>query len=307
MTEERICAVVITYFPDSAFSERLKKIAEQVSGVIVVDNGTSGSSLENLDKALDTEKIIDCIRNSENLGVSAALNQGIKRAIAENGNCSFVATFDQDSIPADNMVNKLLAVWKSHPNKDKVMIAGPKTTFIDSTSQTSSPEEHPAWKETVHVITSGSLISRRAFELVGFFNEKLFIDYVDFEYCLRLRTLGYQVIEVYSTEILHHMGKLEERIFLGEKVHPTHHPPIRRYYQFRNALLLHSQYRKTQSRWCWKNRIILIKIIILVLLYEKQRLQSLFQIVRGICHGLAGRSGRNGELPYDSNPNYLSQ
>jgi hypothetical protein len=98
------------------------------------------------------------------------------------------------------------------------------------------------------------------------------------------------------------MGRLEERLFLRKKVHPTHHPPLRRYYQFSNALLLHHQYRESQRPWCRRDRIILMKILILILLYEKQRLRSLFQIPRGIGHGLAGRSGRDGEALYVHDP-----
>ncbi|MCL2669922.1 MAG: hypothetical protein FWE89_04490, partial [Syntrophaceae bacterium] len=119
-----------------------------------------------------------------------------------------------------------------------------------------------------------------------------------FEYCLRLRTLGYQVIEVQGTEILHHMGHLEERFLAGKKVHPTHHLPLRRYYQFRNALLLHRQFRSSQPSWCRANRIVLLKILVMILLYERSRLQSLSQVIRGIAHGLTGRAGRNGECRY---------
>lgn len=297
MMAERVCAVVITYFPDAGFPERLEKIASQVFRVIVVDNCTIGQSVINLEMALFSRENVSCIRNTENLGVAVALNQGINKILSETADCSWIVTFDQDSMPVGNMVEKMLAVWKSHPHQKKLMLAGPRTTFIDSTSRPDPVDKRP-WRDVTHVITSGSLISRQAFELAGYFNEGLFIDYVDIEYCLRIRTLGYKVIEVPSAEIIHHMGRLEERFLLGEKVHPTHHPPLRRYYQFRNALLLHRQFRKTQNQWCWKNRIILIKILILVLLYEKQRLQSLFQIMRGISHGLAGRSGRNGETPY---------
>ena len=298
---DRVCAVVITFFPDTGFPERLEKIAAQVSRVIVVDNGTTGESGANLERALGVSGYVTCIRNSENLGVAAALNQGIRRALAEEGDCSWIVTFDQDSLPAGDMVEKMLTVWKSHPHSEKLMVAGPRTAFVDSTSLP-DPAADRSWREVTHVITSGSLISRRAFELAGYFNEGLFIDYVDIEYCLRLRTLGYHVIEVHSTEILHHMGRLEERLFLGEKVHPTHHPPLRRYYQFRNALLLHRQYRESQRPWRRRNRIILMKILVLILLYEKQRLRSLFQILRGIGHGLAGRSGRDGETPYVPDP-----
>jgi rhamnosyltransferase len=241
---EQVCAVIITFFPDAGFPERLEKIAAQVSRVIVVDNGTTGESGANLEKALGLRESVTCIRNSENLGVAAALNQGIRKALKEE-DCSWIVTFDQDSLPAADMVEKMLAVWRSHPHQEKLMVAGPRTAFVDSTSRP-DPAEDRSWRETTHVITSGSLISRRAFNLAGYYNEGLFIDYVDIEYCLRLRSLGYQVIEVQSTEMLHHMGRLEERLFLGDKVHPTHHPPLRRYYQFRNALLLHRQYRNSQ-------------------------------------------------------------
>jgi rhamnosyltransferase len=297
---DRVCAVVITFFPDADFPERLEKIATQVSHVIVVDNGTTGESGANLERALAVGGNVSCVRNHENLGVPVALNQGVRRALAAEA-CSWIITFDQDSLPAGDMVEKLLTVWKSHPRRENVMIAGPRTIFVDSTSR-SDPAADPSWREVIHVITSGSLFPRQVFSLAGYFNEGLFIDYVDIEYCLRLRTLGYQVIEVPSAEMLHRMGRLEERFLLGEKVHPTHHPPLRRYYQFRNALLLHRQYRKSQRPWRRWNRIILLKILILTLLYERQRLRSFFQIMRGIFHGLAGKAGRHGEKAYSYLP-----
>ncbi len=301
MMAERICAVVITHFPDACFPDRLAKIAAQVSRVIVVDNGTTGEAKLHLEKALSVGETVTCIRNGENLGIAVALNQGIRRTLEEDKNCAWVVTFDQDSLPATGMIEKMLRVWSSYPDQEKLMLAGPRTVFVDDTSR---PDTIPdrSWREVTHVITSGSLIPRRAFELVGYYNEGLFIDYVDIEYCLRLRTLGYQVIEVLDTEILHQMGRLEERLFFGKKVHPTHHPPQRRYYQFRNLLLLHRQYRKAQPSSCRKNNFILLKILILILLFERQRLRSITQIMRGIFHGLSGRAGYQGEIAYSPLP-----
>lgn len=299
-TSGRVCAVVISFFPDAGFPERVEMIAAQVSRVIVVDNGTTGKATVNLERALDVRKNVTCIRNSENLGIAIALNQGIRQALSGDEGCSWVVTFDQDSLPPRDMVKKMLTIWESHPHPEKVMVAGSRTTFVGSTSRP-DPAAGRSWREVTYVITSGSLVPRRAFELAGYYNEGLFIDYVDIEYCLRLRTLGYQVIEILDTEILHQMGRLEERLILGEKVHPTHHPPLRRYYQFRNAILLHRQYRESQRSWCRKDRIILMKILILIFLYDDGYLRSLAQILRGIGHGLAGRSGKDGEALYVHN------
>ncbi len=293
----RVCAVVVTYFPDVGFAVRLERIAAQVCRVIVVDNGTTGEALGYLDRALEAAKGVAVIRNPGNRGVAAALNQGIRRALGDDSRCAWIATFDQDSMPAPDMVEKMLAACGAHPDPDRLMLAGPRTAFVASTPQP-VPADSPPWREVTHVITSGSLICSRAFDRAGYFNEGLFIDYVDIEYCLRLRTLGCQVIEVQTTQILHHMGHLEEQSLLGRRVHPTHHSPLRRYYQFRNALLLDRQYRQFQSGWCRRNRIILMKILILILLYERHRWQSLVQILKGIGHGLAGRSGRDGEGRY---------
>lgn len=294
---DRVCAVVVTHFPDAGFPERLEKIALQASRVIVVDNGTTGKPALNLEMALAATDDATCIRNRENLGVAAALNQGIRKALADDERCGWIATFDQDSLPAPDMVEKMLRAWKSHPRPEKLMVAGPRTLFVGSSFRPPAAVD-PSWQEATYVITSGSLFSARAFAAAGYFNEALFIDYVDIEYCLRLRTLGYRVIEVQSADILHRMGRLEEDVLMGETVHPTHHPPLRRYYQFRNALLLHRQYRESQRPWLRGNRITLLKMLILVLLYERQRLRSLLQILRGIAHGITGRAGRNGEARY---------
>ena len=298
---DRVCAVVVTYSPDAGFPERLKNIAGQVSRVIVVDNGTREGSNSHLEKALGVGENIDCIRNFENRGVAAALNQGIRRGLSEEGGRCWMVTFDQDSQPSPNMVDEMLKIWKNHPQSEKVMVAGPRPVFVGSTCKT-SPATDPVLREVDFVITSGSLFSPRTFEVAGYFNEGLFVDYVDVEFCLRLGSRGYRIVEVPSAEILHQIGKLEENVLMGRFVHPTHHPPLRRYYQFRNAMLLHRQYRISCRSWYRKNQLILLKSLILILRYERRRLQSLIQIMKGIFHGLAGRAGCQGEIAYSPLP-----
>jgi len=298
---DRVCAVVVTYSPDAGFPERLKNIAGQVSRVIVVDNGTREGSNSHLEKALDVGENIDCIRNFENRGVAAALNQGIRLGLSEEGGRCWMVTFDQDSQPSPNMVDEMLKIWKNHPQSEKVMVAGPRPVFVGSTCKT-SPATDPVLREVDFVITSGSLFSPRAFEVAGYFNEGLFVDYVDVEFCLRLGSRGYRIVEVPSAEILHQIGKLEENVLMGRFVHPTHHPPLRRYYQFRNAMLLHRQYRISCRSWYRKNQLILLKSLILIFRYENRRLKSLIQIMKGIFHGLAGRAGCQGEIAYSPLP-----
>ncbi len=165
---DRVCAVVTIFFPDAGFPERLERIAAQLSRVIVVDNCTTGEIVVNLERALGVKENITCIRNHENLGVATSLNQGIRQVLAEERDCDWIVTFDQDSLQAGDMVERMLTIWKSHPYPEKLMVAGPRLVFFGSTPRPHSALDGP-WREALHVITSsGRLFSQRAFEVAGY-------------------------------------------------------------------------------------------------------------------------------------------
>jgi len=295
---DNICAIVVTYFPDSGFKGRLRKILEQVKQVIIIDNGTTGDSLSTIDMALQGKTDINLIKNGENLGIAVALNQGVRQALKYG--FLWVVTFDQDSIPQPNMVKKMVEAWKAYPRPEKLMVVGCEAIFKKCPSLFSSIHDDESWAEVSYVITSGSLICKKAFEDVGYFNESLFIDYVDVEYCLRLKSRGYSIIQVHNALLLHGLGKITECNFFGRNVHPTHHNPVRRYYRFRNAILLHKAYKKAFPVWCKSNRIELLKVVCLIFLFEKRRFGKLIQIARGIRHGLLKRAGKRGEIPFSA-------
>ena len=53
------------------------------------------------------------------------------------------------------------------------------------------------------VMTSGNLLNIAAHKKVGGFDEKYFIDCVDWEYCLKLNTMNYQVLTLNDIELNH--------------------------------------------------------------------------------------------------------
>lgn len=294
---DSVCAVIITYFPDYGFKQRLEKITKQVKHCIIVDNGSIGVAALTIEEALKENAKVELIKNIENFGVASALNHGVKIAL-EYG-FLWVVTFDQDSVPEMDMVKKMLRAWRAYPEPAKLMIAGPQTVFPNCSPSSAQIKADMPWIEVTHVITSGSLISAQAFEAVGYFLDSLFIDYVDIEFCIRLRNKGYQIIQVPDAILLHDLGKISEHNIFGRHVRTTHHEPVRRYYQFRNSLLLHKVYKKIQAEWCRCNRMILFKIICLILLYENRKSRKIAQIMKGILHGLLGRAGRSGEAHFN--------
>src|SRR5450631_515102 len=75
----RVCAVLVTYQPDSGFAARLSRVYPQVEAVIIVDNGSSDASLSML-RELPPRASLGVMFNDENLGIACALNIGVRRA-----------------------------------------------------------------------------------------------------------------------------------------------------------------------------------------------------------------------------------
>jgi rhamnosyltransferase len=295
-TADNVCAVVVTYYPDSNLPERLRNISEQVDRVIIVDNGTTGRAASTIAGVLGVNQQFEAIKNPENFGVATALNQGVRRALQYG--YPWIATFDQDSRPSPHMVERMLECWERGHDRERVVLIGPEVEIRNYLPTTQPSARTEGWEEVNHVITSGSLIARQAFETAGYFLDSLFIDYIDIEYCLRLRDRGYKVMQVKNAVLYHKLGDIVRQKFLWKTVYPSQHPAIRRYYQFRNTVILDKLYKKKFPEWCKTNRIILIKLAFIMLMYEKDRARKLLQIVRGTWHGLRGRVGRRGELDY---------
>lgn len=291
------CAVLVTFFPDNEIQIRVKRLLCQFCKIVIVDNGSIDTTFINNLSTLDKYNQIDIIRNKINLGIAAALNQGIIHAIKKG--FSWIALFDQDSLLDGNALESIRKVINNYPDKKQLLIIGcnikspgnqlPKIRHDDS---------DPDWIETEQVITSGSILSSRAFDLVGMFNEQLFIDYVDIDYCLRIKYLGYKTVIARNAYLYHEVGKQSKFKVFNRIIHPTHHSPERRYYQFRNSFLLFKTYSNLNLKWVKHNAFILAKILTSIIMFEPDKLIKFQHIAKGVYHGILGRAGKNGEKAF---------
>jgi rhamnosyltransferase len=125
-------------------------------------------------------------------------------------------------------------------------------------------------------MTSGSLIRTG----LGFFEEKLFIDSVDNEYCLRLRKNGYKIIRVNHAVLNHQLGTLRKN-WLGFST--IVHPASRRYYITRNMFYVMSKYPEFRLFGIKE----LLKSILLIILVENDKIKKLKAFFRGV-HEIRG-------------------
>jgi len=284
--------VTVTYHPDGGLAERMSALRDQLARVVIVDNGSSTEEVDQL-KQLARRNGADLVLNTENLGMAAALNQGLSWARSQG--FPWVLLLDQDSEADTDLVVAYQIAYDAFPDKEKLAIigcayreqVGDTTLFAGRPSFSTRP-----WEEVIAAITSGSLLSIAAFERVGPFRQEFFIDQVDAEFCLRARSQGFRIIHAAGSALKHRLGDPVRRSFLGRSVHPSQHAPIRRYYMVRNWVVLCREYQATARGWILREGWHLVKTAAKVLLYEDRKVSNLAHMGLGLWHGLVRRMGR---------------
>ena len=137
-------------------------------------------------------------------------------------------------------------------------------------------------------MTSGCLLNLRAYRAVGPFLDALFIDFVDNEYCLRLRKHGFLVLRANLARLNHSVGDTRK---FGPFI-ATNHSPLRRYYKTRNRFLVFSRYLRDFPGHCLFDLVRLAKEIASIVLFEGEKFAKLRMIWLGFCDFLRGRYGR---------------
>ena len=223
-----IISIVVLYNPDINIFVRLKQLAKSSNKVLVILNQKNlfGSTDLNID---NTELVI----LGENIGLAKALNVGIRMAMNTNI-CDYIALFDQDSLlENDNSIIKITQIFKKYIN-EKIGLIGHSNNDIKL--KTKRRELNFDIEEVEDVITSGSVLPCSVLKNVGLMDENLFIDYIDYEWCLRAKSFGYKIFKSHKNLIVHSLGDKYINIIGLKK--PIHTNPIRKYYIIRNTLIL---------------------------------------------------------------------
>jgi len=143
---------------------------------------------------------------------------------------------DQDTRTSEGMVGLLQRVF-TDLERSHVAVACPAL----ATDTARHGGSHPT-HEVAFCITSGSLIDVALWARVGGFDEDLFIDHVDHDYCLRSRAAGFSIVRREDAILHHHTGSLREIRLLGLKRTISMHSPDRLFYMIRNGFLLRARY-----------------------------------------------------------------
>lgn len=228
---------VILYNPEKEDIANILTYVNHVKKLYVFDNTESNSNQDRFEGIENIAYFWDGV----NKGLSVRLNEACQKAIDDN--FDFLLTMDQDS----SFLEKNIAVYFNqalhYKEKDNVAVYGLEYKYAHQ----KVAEDLICVEKKDHVITSASLINLKLYDSIGGFDENLFIDGVDIDYCYAALVKGYEIIQFKNNYFKHSLGEPVKRrsiftFFLLKKINNIH-SPLRIYYMHRNRLYLEQKYK----------------------------------------------------------------
>ena len=270
-----LAGCVILYNPDRSIIKNIESYLNFLNVLYVVDNSDDiDIDLVN-DLCLLSANIIH-IPQHNNIGVAPALNLSARLAINEK--YDWLLTMDQDSyFHRTDFFNK----WPGLALNDKIgLIAASYTLEYDRWQEGYSAE----FNEIHFAITSGNVINLKGWDEVGGFEDKLFIDEVDHDYCLKLRENGYKILISREIVMTHQIGEFYPDDLTSDTANKKRilHSPVRYYYMSRNVLYLCKKYFFTDFKFVLARFYYLMKSLAKIILMYPDKLTYLRFFFAGI-------------------------
>lgn len=271
LNNKKVYAGIVTFNPSlKVLEDNVLSVYKQVSEIVIVDNASE--NIEKISEIIGQFNNIVLIKNYENKGIAYALNQLMN--FGESNLYTYMLTLDQDSKCPRNYIQDMLPFFKIDK---KIGIVAPVIKDINVGIVGHSPSPYGYVKTC---ITSGSIVSIEAWKNIGGYDELLFIDSVDFDFCYRLRKARYLILQTDRKYLIHEIGDGEIKKFLFWKVNVTNHSPFRKYYISRNNIY-----------YPLKNRMYIrflrgvfrdLCLIFIVLFYEESKVSKIKNIIQGM-------------------------
>jgi rhamnosyltransferase len=280
---KNISSAVVLYNPDQNVLTNIGSYLDEVDKLYAVDNSEHKNNF--LIEELQKNKKIKYIDNGGNRGIAHALNVGAREAIKDG--YDFLLTMDQDSRFPKEEFKKYLKEFLQISDEKVALVSPLHDSYrIDSKNM-------PKIEEPFTIITSGNIIDLDAWKEIGGFDEDLFIDGVDWDYCIKLRKKGYKIVRFNSVSLNHNLGiSSDHKNIFGKNVTVYNHNKIRRYYMTRNRLYLAVKYSTDYPRFSLSTLKTLLVDIKNILFYEKNKSGKLKYMIKGLWDFLMNKFGK---------------
>lgn len=282
---KKIISGIVLYNPEiHRLEENICALQKQVDEILLMDNHSSNENeIRYLCEKYD--KII-WVRLDQNYGIAYALNEIM--FYARKNSVNWVLTMDQDSVANE----KLVETYCRYLNVPNVMMMTCKICDrnIEKKWQLSDAKVSYEYRVTNKCITSGCFTNVKKCLEIGGFDNKLFIDYVDYELCIRCVQWGHSIIEIDYLGLLHEVGKARRIQFMGRDlkiagkyIDVYNENPMRVYYFFRNTTYIVRKYGRNAREYT--SVLHIIWRAFLVICYETPKWLKFQMICKGMRDG----------------------
>ena len=214
------------------------------------------------------------------------LNQGARMALEEG--FDWLLTMDQDSsFTAESLLQYFRCTQEAFSDPSVAMVG---VNFFGEKLMNGSCRA----TDSFNLITSGSILRLSAFSAVGGFDEALFIDEVDLEYCYRCVSAGYRTLLLQEIFLEHSLGvsKPVRSPLTGKVTSRSFHNPLRVYYMVRNYLYINKNYPGKFAENRRERRGTLLNRLKNNLVFGDRRFLTMRMVLRGYLDYLAGKMGK---------------
>lgn len=272
--------VIVCYYPKKEkLLQLIKNIGYSNNTVVIANNGGMDDLL-----IYATQKLGGVVIDmGGNVGLGKAINICANYFYSKNK--ELLITFDQDSLPDCDYVEKMVNAYNNLKVKDK-MLGALSPIFVDSRDlseyKIGTVKSDSDYPNVLITLQSGLCIPLSVWNK-NKFNEYLFIEFVDTEWCFRINYAGYKIYQINDTIIHHEVSESAPINIMSFKL--LKYNPVRRYFFFRNVFFLFKQnyipvYYKIRLLTGCVNRLLSI------LLLDEDKFVSLRQSLKGIYYGI---------------------
>ena len=248
--EEKIYGLTIMYHPTAQNFSYAKQYAATLDQLIIFDN-----SPENHRILFNQEKFPENTEYYWNQGENIGLGEPVNHLVEQLKDTShgWILTFDQDSFPADDMIDDMRRFINSNQCTDDIAIVSPRLVSDERELFAFRNAEFPFFQHTYYIAQSGMLQRIKSIQQIGGYDKNLFIDSVDWDVIVRCMLYGYQTLRLNDCYLYHQMEDKDVKNIniKGHMYHTNKYGPLRYYYQYRNALYCKEKFHGSAYEFIW--------------------------------------------------------
>lgn len=267
----KLAAAIVLHNPPSDWTSNVLTYIDHVEKLYIFDN--TPQQEQTIPKKIEQKSIY--LHNGKNEGIARRLNQATR--IASSEGFEFLMTMDQDSFFESEHIRNYIDTISHDPKKEDIASFGIQI----EKSKASEINGQDL------LITSGSIVQVRAALEIGGFDENLFIDYVDTEFCFRSWKKGFKTKAIQGISMGHQLGTRKNVWTPAMKIqHRKFHSASRLYYITRNYLYTRNKYPEYRE---YLSLEIVMNEVKNGVLYNGHPFKSGFYAIKGIIDFLKGK------------------